>query len=76
MWSNTDYNGRLLTAPVQFGNYIVVGDSMGYLHFLDILTGRTVGRLDVGEEVYTAPVVDGDTLYLQTRDGSLLAVRI
>lgn len=76
LWSNTDYNGRLLTAPVQFGNYIVVGDSMGYLHFLDILNGRTVGRLDVGEEVYTAPVVDGDTLYLQTRDGSLLAVRI
>lgn len=76
MWSNTDYNGRLLTAPVQFGDYIVVGDSMGYLHFLDILTGRTVGRLEVDEAVYTAPVVDGDTLYLQTRDGSLLAVRI
>ncbi|CUA86545.1 outer membrane protein assembly factor BamB [Pseudidiomarina woesei] len=76
LWSNTDYNGRLLTAPVQFGDYIVVGDSMGYLHFLDILNGRTVGRLDVGEEVYTAPVVEGDTLYLQARDGSLLAVRI
>lgn len=76
MWSNTDYNGRLLTAPVQFGDYIVVGDSMGYLHFLNILDGRTVGRLDVGEEVYTAPIVQDDTLYLQTRDGSLLAVRI
>ena len=76
MWSNNDYSGRLLTAPVEFGSYIVVGDNFGYLHFLDIVSGRTVGRLEVGDSIYTAPVVAGDTLYLQTRDGSLLAVRI
>ena len=76
IWSNTDYTGRGLTAPVRFGNYIVVGDSLGYLHFLDLLSGDTVGRLEVGEGVYVAPVADGDTLYLQLRDGTLLAVRI
>src|SRR5690554_4523894 len=63
MWSNNDYSGRTLTAPVQFGNYMVVGDRFGYLHFLSITDGRTVGRLEVGEDIYTAPVVEGDTLY-------------
>lgn len=76
MWSNNDFTGRHLTAPVRFGDYIVVGDRLGYLHFLNLLNGTTVGRLEVGSAVYTAPVVADDTLYLQLRDGSLLAVRI
>lgn len=76
LWSNNDYNGRHLTAPVRFGDYIVVGDRMGYLHFINLLSGETEGRLEVDSDVYTAPVVAGDTLYVQLRDGSLLAVRI
>lgn len=76
IWSNNDYTGRHLTAPVRFNNYIVVGDRHGYLHFINILTGVTEGRLEVGEDVYTAPVASDDTLYVQLRDGTLLAVRI
>ncbi len=76
IWSNTDFTGRGLTAPVRFNNYIVVGDSFGYLHFLDLLTGETVGRLDLDEDIYVAPVVADDTLYIQVRDGTILAVRI
>lgn len=76
LWSNNDFSGRHLTAPVRFGDYIVVGDRLGYLHFINLVSGVTEGRLDVGSDVYTAPVVAGDTLYVQLRDGSLLAVRI
>lgn len=76
IWSNNDYTGRHLTAPVRFKDYIVVGDRHGYLHFINILTGVTEGRLEVGDDVYTAPVVADDTLYVQLRDGTLLAVRM
>jgi outer membrane protein assembly factor BamB len=76
LWSNNDYTGRNVTAPVRFGDYIVVGDRFGYLHFINLLSGVTEGRLEVGEDVYTAPIVVDDTLYVQLRDGSLLAVRI
>lgn len=76
MWSNNDYTGRNVTAPVRFGDHIVVGDRFGYLHFINLLSGVTEGRLEVGEDVYTAPIVVDDTLYVQLRDGSLLAVRI
>lgn len=74
-WVNDDLEGRELTAPVYFNGQIVVGDDFGYLHFIDAKTGEMAGRLDVGDPIYVAPVVAEDKLYLQTRDGTLLAVR-
>ncbi|RUO56293.1 MULTISPECIES: outer membrane protein assembly factor BamB [Pseudidiomarina] len=74
-WVNADFEGRELTAPVYFNGSIVVGDSFGYLHFIDAASGETEGRLEVGSDVYVAPVVADNELYVQTRDGTLLAVR-
>lgn len=75
-WSNTDLTGRRITAPAVLSGNVVVGDEYGYLHFMNMATGRMTGRLEVGSDVYAAAVVAGDTLYVQTRDGTLLAVRI
>lgn len=74
-WVNADFEGRELTAPVYYKGSIVVGDSFGYLHFIDAASGETEGRLEIGSDVYVAPVVADDELYVQTRDGTLLAVR-
>jgi outer membrane protein assembly factor BamB len=35
-----------------------------------------VGGDDEDEAIYTAPVVDGNMLYTQTRDGKLVAISI
>lgn len=75
-WANNDLTGRKITAPVAFAGHVVVGDEYGYLHFLNMANGTMSGRLEVDSDVYTAPVVVGDTMYVQTRDGSLLAVRM
>ena len=75
-WSNTDLTGRRITAPAVINGNVVVGDEYGYLHFMNMATGRMTGRLEVGSDVYAAAIVAGDTLYVQTRDGTLLAVRI
>ena len=54
---------------------IVVGDFDGYLHWLDSETGNIVGRYDVGGDgVYVAPVVDNNIMYVQTRDGDIIAL--
>lgn len=74
-WVNADFEGRELTAPVYFNGSIVVGDAFGYLHFIDATSGETEGRLEVGSDIYVAPVVVDNELYVQTRDGTLLAVR-
>ncbi|RUO41679.1 outer membrane protein assembly factor BamB [Pseudidiomarina aestuarii] len=76
VWSNNDLSGRELTAPVRYKNTVVVGDRFGYLHFLNASNGELIGRLEMDDEAYVAPIVSGDTLYVQLRDGSLLAVGI
>lgn len=47
MWKQTALHQRSLTAPVQQGNYLVVGDFDGYLHWLDKDKGELVARTRV-----------------------------
>ena len=75
-WSNTQLSYRNVTAPVVFGNYIVVGDGEGYLYWLDGSSGRILSmqKLD-SDGLYVAPVADGDVIYVQTRSGDLVALK-
>ncbi|WMC09628.1 outer membrane protein assembly factor BamB [Oceanimonas pelagia] len=75
VWSNTELENRRLTAPVVFGDHLVVGDAEGYLYWLDRTSGAIVAleRVD-SSGLYAAPVVAGDTLYVQSRDGELVAI--
>jgi len=80
LWSQGSLKKRLLTGAAPIGEYIVVGDKFGYLHWLNQSDGQIVARLAVGdddedESIYSAPVVEGKVLYTQTRDGKLVAVQ-
>tara|TARA_R110002167_G_scaffold41337_6_gene126321 strand:+ start:1054 stop:2301 length:1248 start_codon:yes stop_codon:yes gene_type:complete len=80
LWSQGALKERLLTGVTPVGNYLVAGDKYGYLHWFDQADGKIVARLEVGdddedESIYHSPVVDGDTLYTQTRDGKLVAIK-
>mgnify|MGYP000695847885 CR=1 FL=1 len=80
LWSQGALKQRLLTGVTPVGNYLVAGDKYGYLHWFDQTDGRIVARLEVGdddedESIYHAPIVDGDNLYTQTRDGKLVSVK-
>ena len=75
-WSQTAFTNRGVTGPVQVGKYIVVGDFEGYLHWLKQDTGEIVARYHVdGSGVYATPTVADDILYVQSRDGDLLAIK-
>ena len=80
-WSQSALKKRLLTAAEPIGDYLVAGDKWGFLHFFDQAEGKIVARVDVGgddedESIYSAPVVDGNILYTQTRDGKLVAIQV
>ena len=47
LWKTKDYRLRNLTSPVRLKNHLVLGDYEGYLHFLDINSGSTIGRYRV-----------------------------
>ncbi|MFQ3190165.1 MAG: outer membrane protein assembly factor BamB [Paraglaciecola sp.] len=80
LWSQGALKERLLTGATPIGDYLVAGDKFGYLHWFDQADGKIVARLEVGgddedESIYHSPVVDGDILYTQTRDGKLVAIK-
>jgi len=79
LWTQTELRGRDLTAATAFKDYVVVGDKFGFLHWINQSDGEIVARLEVGDDdeeeaIYAAPVVGGDLLFTQTRDGELVAV--
>lgn len=77
VWKQDKFQRRALTAPVPFGEYIVVADFEGYVHLLARYDGAIVGRERVdGKGVLAAPVVDGDTLFVYGNGGKLAAYRI
>jgi outer membrane protein assembly factor BamB len=80
LWSQGALKKRLLTGATPVGDYLVAGDKYGYLHWFDQADGKIVARLEVGgddedEGIYYSPVVDGDILFTQTRDGKLVAIK-
>jgi len=75
-WSQLSLTNRGVTGPVSVGNYVVVGDFEGYLHWIDQSTGEIVARHEVDSSgLHTAPTVYKDILYVQSRNGDLQAIK-
>jgi outer membrane protein assembly factor BamB len=75
-WKIDRLTNRELTRPAFYGNYVVVGDIEGYLHWFDTEIGSFVARERAGKDGFAAaPLAVGTTLYVLTRDGDLVAFR-
>ena len=76
-WKQTDLHQRRLSMPAVYGDYVVVGDFEGYLHWLSKTDGRLLGRIEITDEPIVAqPVVVEDTLFVYASDGTLAAVKV
>ncbi len=77
-WKQEGLQRRMLTTPVIQGNYAVVGDLEGYLHWMKIDTGEIVARVRV-QSAYLrgTPVISNDgVLYALTTEGELAAYKL
>lgn len=75
-WKLDLLRNRGLTRPVFYGSFIAVGDAEGYLHWVRIDNGQFAAREKVGGDGFAGPpMVVGNTLYVMTRKGSLIAYR-
>ena len=64
VWKQSDFAWRGLSNPVVVGNYLVVGDSSGYLHIMAQSDGRLLGRSSGrGAVVNLEKVQDAFTVY-------------
>lgn len=76
MWKQDQLVNRRLTRPAFYGSQLVVGDAEGYLHWIDVESGRFVARVREGRDGFAgAPLTVGTTLYVMTHDGTLAAYR-
>ncbi|WP_024558734.1 outer membrane protein assembly factor BamB [Franconibacter pulveris 1160] len=75
LWTQSDLLHRNLTAPALYNGYLVVGDSEGYIHWINTDDGRFVAQQKVdGSGFLTEPVVANDKLLIQAKDGTLYAI--
>lgn len=76
IWKVDQLTNRGLTRPAFYGDYVVVGDKEGYLHWLDTEIGSFVARNRAGKKGFAAaPLTVGTTMYVLTHDGELTAYR-
>ena len=75
-WSQEALKHRRLSSVAVAGDWVVVGDFEGYLHWLDRDDGSLLARTRVGSDPITGGIrlVDG-VLYVQGDGGDLAAVR-
>jgi outer membrane protein assembly factor BamB len=77
LWRNKQLENRLLTNPVVIKNYLVVGDSEGYLHWLDRATGNFVAQqLIDASGLAVAPIQLPDGYLVVTRNGDIKKLTI
>ncbi len=76
-WSNPSLARRALTAPAIHGDYAVVGDLDGYVHWLKLDNGEFAARARAGgDPIRARPLVVDGILIVQNVDGQITAFRL
>jgi outer membrane protein assembly factor BamB len=77
IWKNDALKYRWLSGPAVQGNYVVVGDREGYVHWLQTGDGALAARERLSHKAIRAqPLVVGDTVYVVDVEGDIAAYRL
>lgn len=77
LWKQEKLQFRQVTAPVPMGNYVVVGDLEGYLHWLRRDDGQFVARHSTGNDsLLVPPLVVNNLLVAYTSGGELVGLKV
>ncbi len=77
IWSQNNLKNRKLSAAVVAGDYVVVVDYEGYVHWISVKDGLFVLRQHFTSSGITGnPVVKGQYLAMQGRDGELMVIKV
>ncbi|WP_254425083.1 outer membrane protein assembly factor BamB [Rhodanobacter sp. B04] len=77
IWKNDALMHRWVTGPAVQGNYVVVGDLEGYVHWLQTGDGALAARMRLSKKaIHAQPLVVGDTVYVEDVKGHIGAYRL
>jgi outer membrane protein assembly factor BamB len=76
LWKQEALLHRWLSPPAIVGSHAVMGDIEGYVHWLSLSDGSFTARERLGKKpIESAPVVNGDTVYVEDASGRIGAYR-
>ena len=61
--------------PILAGGRLVLANSRGTMVVLDPTSGERIAERDLGDNVYIAPIIAGETVYFLTDEARLIALR-
>lgn len=73
LWQQDGLSYRKVTAPAVQGDFAVVGDFEGNLHWLQLNDGAFAARSKLGSAISGQPAVSDGILVVQTEEGQLAA---
>ncbi len=77
IWKQEKLKARQITLPVAMSDALVVADNQGYIHWLSQYDGHFIARTLVDDSgIIVPPVVKGDRVYVQDRDGTVSAFQL
>ena len=75
-WTNDDYINRDLSKAVSYKGSLVVGDFEGYVHVIDTLNGKTIGRKKISRKPIKSILSRSDSLYVIDEAFNLHSINI
>ena len=75
-WSSNEYKNRNLSNGVNFKGNIIFGDDQGYVHALDPLSGKTIGRKKISRHPIAKIVSRSDGFYVVDENLQLFSLSI
>ena len=75
-WINEDYINRDLSNAVSYKGSLVVGDFEGYVHVIDTLNGKTIGRKKISRKPIKSILSRSDSLYIIDEAFNLHSINI
>lgn len=76
IWKQEQFYKRDVTAPASTGEYVVVGDFEGYLHWMASYDGHVVARYQLSDErIQATPLVFDNLLIAVDSAGKMVALR-
>lgn len=77
IWRNENFKYRRLNSPFVYQQALVFADLEGYLHFLDVNTGKALARRQPDEEGVMGDFIGlSDQLLVSTRSGYLISYKL
>lgn len=75
-WSSDIYNNRKLSNPISNSGFIIIGDFEGFIHIIDPVNGKTIGRKKISKKPIKTLISRSKYFYAVDETFNLFALNI